>query len=253
MRVLRLLCAILLITPAVAFGDVKLSLDVGWDSWYRSGRWTPLFVTATDDAQRQVVLELYAPHDQRYALDIHEQFVIGPTRTTIAVYAPLSYMLDETAVVLRDANSGKRLVRELVNDLSPTAPNRSSPQMVEPNHVFVGVSGNLESARLVERQFDRGLVTLAYLDPLRLPASPMGYNCLDVLILNQPDVVRLGADQQRAIADWVRAGGNLVLWPGGEPMPETGPLVEILPAKVGDNRVFDLDAAALPELGLPGR
>src|SRR5690242_9516427 len=102
------LAAMLLVCPR-AGAETKIDVEVGWNNNFRPGRWSPMFVTATDDTQRQVVLELYAPHDRRYAMTIRQSFVIGPNPITVPIYAPLTYQLDETIFVLRDASTGKRL------------------------------------------------------------------------------------------------------------------------------------------------
>src|SRR6266496_4849962 len=102
--------AILLLLCANAWATVQLSVDVGWSNRYRPGDWTPLYVTAaTDGAPRQVVLELYAPTDRRYAMNISQSFAISQAPVTVPIYVPLSYQLDETVLTLRDANSGRRL------------------------------------------------------------------------------------------------------------------------------------------------
>src|SRR5437773_11622569 len=100
----------LLLPQTVAQAKVALSVDVGWNNRYRTGQWTPLYVSAaTDGESRQVVLDLYGPTDRRYAMKISQSFAIGPTPITVPIYVPLSDQLDETTVTLRDANSGRRL------------------------------------------------------------------------------------------------------------------------------------------------
>jgi hypothetical protein len=240
---------------APARADTTISVDLGWNNFFRPGCFTPLFVTASNDAPRQVVLELYAPHDRRYAMTVRESFVVGPQPVTIPMYAPLSYQLDETIFVLRDASSGKRVARHVISDDASYASTggRNEPRQVEMNKLFVGLSGEESSERLVERQLDERFFDVGYLEPARLAATPAGYDGLDLLLLNQPDLARLDPDQQRAIAAWVRAGGTLILWPGARPLPASGPLIDLLPATIGDSAMLNLDAGAVAAAGLPAR
>src|SRR4051812_28366844 len=106
---------------------------------------------------------------------------------------------------------------------------------------------------MVQGQLSQGTIQKGALAHEKVPATPVGYDELDALVLNQPELHRLLADQQRAIADWVRAGGTLVIWPGEGPMPTSGPISEILPCTIGDNGYLQLDPAALKEAGLPPR
>src|SRR5205085_608866 len=65
------------------------------------------------------------------------------------------------------------------------------------------------------------------------PDAPIGYDAADLLVLYRADVSLLSEGQQRAIADWVRAGGAMLVIPSDEAMPATGPIGEILPCRVG--------------------
>src|SRR5207248_9801943 len=86
-----------------------------------------------------------------------------------------------------------------------------------------------------------------------LPTNPIGYDCLDVLILNAPDLSSLSAEQQQAIADWVRTGGNLLMWPADTPVPESGPPIDLLPCRIGTSAVIELNPEELKKVGLTPR
>jgi hypothetical protein len=132
-----------------------------------------------------------------------------------------------------------------------TGPN--APQAVDPNGVFIGVSGISAGERIIAGQLNQAPVQSGYVSQELLPATPVGYDQLDALVLNQPELHRLQVDQQRAIADWVRAGGTVILWPGPGPLPSSGPIMDILPCKIGDNQYFQFDPAAVSRAGLPAR
>ncbi len=253
MRRLFLALSLLLALASPCAAKIQLDIDVGWNNQFRPGKWTPLYVTLADNSPHQVDLELYCPTDRRYAMVVRQGLTIGPTPVTVALYVPLSYQLDETSITIRDSGSGRRLETQIVSDFPVYGANGTGPQPVDPDRLFIGVSGDAEGARTIATQFGQAPVTSSYLAPSRLPAVTVGYDAIDLLMLNEPDFNRINAEQQRAIADWVRAGGILVLWPGAGPMPIGGPLMEMLPARIGENRVFDVPQASLRKAGLPDR
>lgn len=246
---------LLLACASPALAKVQLSIDVGWNNRFRVGRWTPIYVTLQDSAPRQVLLEIYAPTDRRYAMKTIESVAIGPQPVTVAMYVPLSYQINESSVSVRDAGSGRLLENLVLSDNSayPGQPSMGGPEVIDTGNVFIGVSGNASTERLLSAQlnYDRGKT--GFVTPVRLPAVAIGYDNLDLLLLNEPDLSRINIDQQRAIADWVRAGGTLLVLAGADPFPATGPISEILPALVGPNKIFEFDTNAISTAGLPSR
>src|SRR5436305_433208 len=53
--------------------------------------------------------------------------------------------------------------------------------------------------------------------------------------------------------DWVRAGGTHLLWRGTDPLPDAGPIIEMLPCKLGKTFVYELPPQAVEAKGLPAR
>ena len=237
-------------TPA--FAKIKLAADVGWENKFRAGKWSPLFITAQDDSPRQVILEVYCPTDRRYALNVRQGLAIGPQPVTVPIYVPLSYRLDETAITVRDADSGRRLEHLILSDF-PAYGNQPGPQPISPQDLFILISGNSSGERMLQAQLRHQNVSTSYIAPNRLPATPVGYEGIDVLLLNQPELSRLDVEQQGALAAWVRGGGLLVIVPGVAPAPPTGPIAEILPARLGEIRQLDINPATIKKAGLPAR
>jgi hypothetical protein len=247
MAALLMLCC-----AAPALAKVQLAVDVGWENKFRGGKWTPLFITLQESSPRQVILEVYSPADRRYALNIKQGLTIGPQPVVVPIYAPLSYRLDETTITVRDANSGRRLEHLIVNDF-PVYGNQPGPQVVSAQDPFIVISGNASGERMLQAQLRHQNVNTAFIAANRLPITPVGYESIDVLLLNQPELSRLNVEQQGAIAAWVRGGGLLVIIPGSAPPPAIGPLIEILPARIGAIRELDLDHAVVKKAGLPAR
>ena len=59
---------LLLCCAAPALAKVQIAVDIGWENKFRSGKWTPLFITLQDSSPRQVIIEVYSPADRRYAV-----------------------------------------------------------------------------------------------------------------------------------------------------------------------------------------
>ncbi len=240
---------------AAASGQARITLDVGWENHYRAGRWNPVYVTVSSGAPRTVVLETNVPTDRRYALDIRQAVTISPTPIRVPLYMPLSYSLMDSTVTVKDAESGRRLAYAALADNPFTqqpGPGRN-PSVVAGNDLFFGMGGSPTTERMAQSQFQFSNTNVGYLRPEELPAVPIGYDALDLLILNEPDLRLLADDQQRAIVTWVRAGGNLLIWPGADPVPDTSPLVDALPCRMGENQVVEVSPQTLKAAGLPER
>jgi len=108
----KLLACLSVLLPAAAFGKVDLRVDIGWNGAFRAGRWAPVYITAADDTAlpaRNVIIEIIAPHDKTFSLRILNPATIRPDPTTILVYVPLTFQLDETVAIIRDPNGFKKL------------------------------------------------------------------------------------------------------------------------------------------------
>ena len=115
--------------------------------------------------------------------------------------------------------------------------------------VLIGVSGQRTTLEGVEEK----RIQTSYLEPRLLPRAPIGYDCLEALFLNQVDLQTLDADQQSAIVSWVRAGGSLLVAPGGSAIPSAGPLVAALPCRIGPVIGVDLSPQFIQQSGLQQR
>ncbi|HET6248628.1 MAG TPA: hypothetical protein VFE47_13080 [Tepidisphaeraceae bacterium] len=240
---------------SATFGETKLDVEVGWGWQPRGERWTPVFVTASDDKTRNVSLAIEWPEGGSYSMRIQQAMTIGPDRRTFPILLPIhGWEYQQAMFTLVDRDSGKSLAH------FPKDGNQAllSSGVYQPGSEFVGVSG--ETSTLGSLQQAVGAINVGYLSPRRLPSVALGFDSLNVLVLNEPNL-RLGGfgaapldnTQQQAIVDWVAAGGTVILWPGDGGLPETGPLGEKLPAKVGGREDIALSPADLSALGVSSR
>lgn len=242
-----LLCCHAAATPAPA--QTTLDVRIGWEGWVNPGRWNLMHVTLADTRTRNVTLEFHTPYDNYNGIRIGQQMTIGPQPQTFPLYLPLRHLNpDDLSVIVRDVNTRKRIAHHP----SPTSSLRGGTQM-DPTRHLLGVSGRRVALRQVTVQLRGARLEAGYLDPAELPTDPIGFDALDVLVLNAPDMNALSGEQQQAIADWVRAGGNLVIWPSDDPVPASGALVDLLPCRVGGSSLIEQPLEKLRAAGLSPR
>ena len=255
-----LLCGLVLSVAGPTFAQPKatgvgpsgtsLQVRVGWGGYVNAGRWNPVYVTLADPSPRAVSLELRAPHGGFHGMRSRQTMTIVPQPQTFIAYMPLRhYMADDLSFVVRDPVKRRRLADYPAGAFVSFAGGEQVPQ----GYSFLGVSGRRATLRPITDLLPAARLAAAHIDPADLPESPVGYDCLDVLVLNAPDLTALSPDQQQAIVKWVRAGGNLLLWPGDDPVPESSPLVDVLPVRIGSSDVIELTPDELKAAGLTSR
>lgn len=228
-------------------GQTQIEVFRGWEGRERAGRWNPVFVRASDRIPRDAIIDFRSATEGGFGTQIQEHIAIGPTAGTYELYAPSHYSPGaQSVLVVRDADNG-RAIAQAPSFLSH-APSKSAE--VGPNGIFIGISGRpaeLDNLR------QSGMADAGYLPPRFLPRSAIGYDGIECLFLNQPDVSALEPEQQNAILDWVRAGGSLLLSPSDNPMPHDAALLAALPCKIGNMGVVNLQDRVLSQAGLPAR
>jgi hypothetical protein len=244
-----ILCMLLCLVARGA-NQTKLQVQRGWGDQERSGRWNPLFVTASDPQPRNAILEIVTAHEGSFSMVVRERIAIGPNPQTFELFIPSHYSpWGQNVAVLRDAESGKRLA-QFPSDVGEGPPS-FAPQ--GPQGIVIGVTGQRALMQNLESGMKSASVRTAYVPIRMLPRSAIGYDSLDVLFLNEADLGQIDADQQSAIVDWVRTGGNVLVTPGASPLPDSGMLLAALPARIGAVGMVNLSPAALKAADLPPR
>jgi hypothetical protein len=91
-----------------------------------------------------------------------------------------------------------------------------------------------------------GRAEVAHLTLEALPPDPLGWESLDVLILNDVDTTVLDGDQRRALETWLTHGGHLIVGGGAGVARTVAGVAGLLPVTVGGTRSVD-DLWALGE------
>jgi len=239
----------LLSVPARGGPNTVLKVQIGWGDRVRAGHWTPIFIQATDPMPQAASVEINAPQGSLYAMQVRQYFTISPIPSTLTLFVPMATGWgDGPAVVIRDDHD-KTMAR-----YPPDPENDNFYQhIVNGNTRLIGVSGQHTSLQNMQGQVPGVPWDVAYLEPELLPITPVGYESLDLLVLNEPDLLHLRGEQQQAIVDWVRGGGDLLLWPGEDPAPSHGPLIDALPCTIAASHTVNLTVHELARLGLPRR
>jgi hypothetical protein len=214
--------------------EAHVDVEIGWGERARAGAWTPLFIKVSDPKARNAVLELHSPHDSSMAMKIFQPIAIGPSEQTYVIYAPLiNSWGDPVSLQIRETPGGKILFDHALFDQINDEYSGGHQMLFRGNPgAFIGVSGRKKAMG----QLDNGSngAEVAFLKQGYLPDVAKGLDALDALFLNEPDFTTLGSAQQNAIADWVRAGGNLIVFPSEDPIPPESALLKLLPCDIGD-------------------
>jgi hypothetical protein len=244
---LAMLCVGVL--PTAARGqDVQLNVSIGWDGNHRPGRWTPLFLTLSADEPRPVLVDVYSPHSGTQAMRMQQVVPVTTAPTTFIVYIIPNYEIEDLTVVLRDPRTGRRLAGY------PDERQQTDPALlrgVYSREKLVGLTGAPGGA--VGPVLTRANVAVGYLAPRRLPDVPIGYDAINLLVMNRLTITSITDAQQQAIADWVAGGGTLLVWFSDEAVPDHSPLLDILPATIGPNELVEIDPPRIAQAGLAER
>jgi len=253
---------VVLIAGSFARAETKLSVDIGWTGKIRANRWIPIFVTASDTKSRNVILTIHWPHGGNFSMDIEQAFAIGPNPQTFPLLLPTrgyAYSFQNAVYTLRDADTQKALAHFPEPDSLALASEMSN--VLQATGSLVAVSGRQTHLESLQSVAPENVLTIGYLPSNFLPSAGIGYDAIDLLVLNQPNLnpVAGGTEpaidptQQQAIVDWVRAGGNLLIWPSDNGFPSRSPLAEVLPCHTGDRINLELTPAELKKAGLSKR
>lgn len=233
------------ILASAATAETQMTVDVGWNGHFRAGRWGPVFVTVADSSPRAVELTVESGHDLIHSIRVHQTITASSTPATYPVYIPLQGYGMPIQITLRDARTRKRLAHWNQDDYSDL-------RFMPVDHL-IGISGRQGGERILESQLGSDDAHLTYIPSQQLPTTARGFDAFDAIFLNQPDFTRLAVEQQQALLDWVRAGGQLVCWMSEDALPGGGPILEALPAIVGENIALQLSAETLGKAGLADR
>lgn len=225
---------------------ITMSAQAGFDGFYRSGQWIPVYVTlANNGAPVDGKVQIVINPDSSDRL-VYEAPVSLPTQSkklvTLYVQAPrvankltVEFLAEQDAVVAETKT----------NTLLPLLPDVLLYGVVTPEP---GAFGFLESVTGTYQD-----AKVAFLSLETLPETAVPWANLDVLIIHDSDTGQLTPGQREALQAWLDTGGQLVLAGGPGWQKSTAAFTEQLPVAIsGSGSVDDLPALS-QAAGIPFR
>ncbi len=208
-------------TSAQTPGGVSLSLEVGYDGYFRVNQWTPLRITASNDGADIVgTLRVTASDAINQPTDAYAITLELPrqSRKQLFVYVPLGAQAQQVRLELVTA---ERIVAMLTRDVRPT----------RPNDVLFAVITESPRGGVDLRNFRSGMgdAFQANWRVENVPRLAEALRGLDALILTDADTGLLSFEQRRAIEDWVLAGGHLIVTGGPNWQKTQAAVTRLLP------------------------
>ena len=239
----RVVAAILLtalLWSEVAAQDEGPSMDVeaGIDGYCRRGHWCAIRIILSNegaDIQGEAQVVLASPGSGSDN-NVYSVPVSLPSHSRKAYF---TYMLPPTW--------GGGITVRLVADNEAIASQTITVRYLEEGDRLYGIVssspsdlnflGNLEPAG--------GSAAVAHLDLQNLPPQPLGWEPLDVLVLDDSDTTDLTPDQRDAMEMWLALGGHLVVAGGVGDAETSAGVSSLLPVDIETTRTVD----DLDELG----
>jgi hypothetical protein len=271
----RLVWGTLMIVAMVATASAKnedfnVDMSIGWAGCYRPGQWTPVEIGIGRQATEPFggTVTLSAMQDMMTSMSISHPIVVAkdqPARLPLVTKVSLGATRCDLTITGRDG----RNCCSLEYDLGRFYTNSRPYTAVFERDILIGVCGKrpFGLARL-ERNSDstsakfyrnntysgndgndinnKGKVYVKDKLVELLPWDWTGYTSLDTLILCNAQWDTINPQQARAISQWVSNGGRLLLVVGASPMPDKGPIAQMLPF-----RLVEFKKSPMPDRFLP--
>lgn len=184
-------------------GNIHMDIQAGFENKIRLGRYVQLTAQARNtggDFEGTLQISL----DTSGQTQVYERpfEVSGEKKQTVHMYIPVTTEDDRLAVrVLRENGqtiySGEMWLNSDLNE----------------DEIYVGI---LCKDKYSMKYMEGADTNVTYLTLDQMPVDIRGLDWLDVLVASNVDLQTLQEDQTRAVINWVRAGGTLVLADSGE-------------------------------------
>ena len=227
--------------------DTRLDVKVGWDDAVIQGCWTPIVVTVSDTRPRNARLQIESSHSANTAMKVTQIIALSTMDQTYITYLPIQNDYRGLKITLHDSSTGKLLAEMDRNSTNLQQLNYVDKQRTQ----FLLVTG-IGAAFKQIHNFNSAVHSV-FLRTAMMPRTSRGFDGISTVALNSPNLSLFEQDQITALLDWVRAGGHLVMWPGSDPLPANGMLIDALPATIGPVSSVTLDKNQKFKAGLTQR
>lgn len=223
----------LLWTPAAGQGDfrdvIEMSVEVGFDSFFRPGIWTPVSVKLKNNGESVVGRLVIRPETSGTVVGNAFSTAInlpsGSEKSALLNIKARSFP-DKARVELIDNDGLVRASQEAsLIDLSPQ--DQLYAVVTGPNTPPPGLTG-VHIGGYKSEQANWSISDI--------PDFAHSLAALDMMMLINTDSESLSSSQRKAIRQWVEGGGHLIICGGPGALINSGGLPELLPVAPQDSR-----------------
>ncbi len=225
--------------PGAAQSGLTMTARAGFDGFYKSGQWVPVYVTLSNsgalvEGTVQIVTNP-ASSTERLVYDAPVSLP-AQSKKLVTLYVQAPNFTNTLQVQFLDEN-GDLAAKTATNSLSQLLPDVLLYGVVTPEPGEFGFLENVTGAYKEAKA--------AFLSLEELPETAVPWNNLDVLIIHDSDTGQLAPAQKEALNAWVDTGGQLVLAGGAGWQKTTAAFGDSLPVTIsGSESVDDLPALA---------
>jgi len=218
------------VTAVAQDSGPSLVVHVGMDGYCIEGRWCPVRVVMANSGpgfEGEVQIEIR----DYYGSDVYSHPVVLPTGSRKAYFL---HIPATRSFQVRLLSGDRTLISQPV-----------VPHILDPQDRLYGIVGENPSAFnfLSDVAPPGGQTVVAHLQPDELSSDYLGWQTLNMLVLNDSDTSAFSAEQLQTLETWVALGGHLLVG-GGPGGPQTAAAVaHLLPVEVGAVRTVDNLAA----------
>jgi len=231
--------------------DPNITVTPGWNLYYRPGKWMPLYfqvkIENPTDPAYEAVMAVTCQQDNITKMNVQKPVLVTkdlPLEISMVVKTAGNPNSIDIEAQMRQAGSVRWETNVAVNrGLIPLKPQdmlvalvkgtglSSVPQMRERTEPTEEDSDTGRQPTPAPTKKGQVAVASQFLD--KLPDDWAAYDAVDLLVLQDVNWGQMSFLKQRAIAQWVRRGGKLLIVLGTNPMPEGHQLGALLPFKIG--------------------
>jgi hypothetical protein len=228
--------------------DLDVTFKPGWDNSYRPERWMPLSFIVVSKFKKPVAVRLsvFGQQDSMTNMTIDHDFVVTPeVPANVPMVTKLRHNFSNFDVSIQADKVRRVKWNSQIGGLSYSADNSISLDAIPVQDLLIGLCGAGQTGLLklpehltIEGASENGRSRVHVKEKVLnlLPWDWTGYDCLDLLILHDPEWSQMNEVQARAIAAWINNGGKLLLVLGSHPLPRDHVLAKMLPFVIGPAR-----------------
>ena len=220
-------------TAAAQQEGPTMAIIAGFDGYCRQDGWCPVYVVLSNEGTDvEGELRVSAPGTGSVGRppDIYLRHVVLPAHSRKAYFLYVPYRA-----------RARQLDVQLVAGTRVLATQELSLRNLDEEDRLYGIVSSNPSALnfLSDVAPAGGQGAVAHLSLETLPPDPLGWEGLDVLVLNDVDTTALDADQRQALATWLSHGGHLIVGGGAGAAQTAAGVADLLPVTVQAVRTVD--------------